>query len=143
MMPARLHPLTRDVTFDVPLAKWTSVRVGGSADALVKPSSPDVLVTTLKIARQEGLNVSILGGGANTLIGDGGIRGITLKLQPEKEELDGEKITLGAGTAITRLVTLMKQQQLVGAEFLAGIPGSIGGATAMNAGTKNGECMRI
>lgn len=142
-MPARAHPLTKDVTFDVPLAKWTSVRVGGSAEALVKPSSPDVLVTTLKIARQEGLPVSILGGGANTLIGDGGVPGITLKLSSAAEDISGPLITLSAGTPITRLITLMKQHQLVGAEFLAGIPGTIGGATTMNAGTKNGECMRI
>ncbi len=142
-MPARAHPLSRDVTFDVPLAKWTSVRVGGSAEALVKPSHPDVLVQTLAIAKREGLTVSILGGGANTLVGDAGVPGVTLKLQPGPEQLDGEKVTLPAGAAIARLVTLMKQQKLVGAEFLAGIPGTIGGATAMNAGTKNGECMRI
>jgi UDP-N-acetylmuramate dehydrogenase len=142
-MPSRAHPLTQDVGFDVPLAKWTSVRVGGSAEALVKPSSPEVLVETLKIARREGLPVSILGGGANTLVGDGGVPGVTVKLQPDREEVDGETVTLPAGAAIARLITLMKQRGLVGAEFLAGIPGTIGGATAMNAGTKNGECMRI
>ena len=142
-MPARAHPLTKDVTFDVPLAKWTSVRVGGNAEALVRPTSPDVVVETLKIAKAEGLPVSVLGGGANTLVGDGGVRGITLKLNPGPEEIDGELITLPAGAAIARLVTLMKQQALVGAEFLAGIPGTIGGAATMNAGTKNGECMRI
>ncbi|MBL8951297.1 MAG: UDP-N-acetylmuramate dehydrogenase [Myxococcaceae bacterium] len=142
-MPARSHPLSRDVTFDVPLAKWTSVRVGGSAEALVKPSHPDVLVQTLAIAKREGLAVSILGGGANTLVGDGGVPGVTLKLPSGGEEVDGDLITLSAGAPITRLVTLMKQQQRVGAEFLAGIPGTIGGATTMNAGTKNGECMRI
>lgn len=142
-MPARAHPLTRDVTFDVPLAKWTSVRVGGSAEALVRPTHPDVLVQTLKIAKAEGLPVSILGGGANTLVGDGGVPGITLKLERGPEELNENEVTLPAGAAITRLITLMKQQRLVGAEFLAGIPGTVGGATAMNAGTKNGECMRI
>ncbi|MBK7858207.1 MAG: UDP-N-acetylmuramate dehydrogenase [Archangiaceae bacterium] len=142
-MPARSHPLSKDVTFDVPLAKWTSVRVGGSAEALVKPSHPDVLVQTLAIARQEGLTVSVLGGGANTLVGDGGVPGVTVKLPSAPEEIDGDKLTFSAGTPIARLVTVMKAQQRVGAEFLAGIPGTLGGATAMNAGTKNGECMRI
>jgi UDP-N-acetylmuramate dehydrogenase len=145
MMAAKSHPITRDVEYGAPLAKWTSVRVGGSAQALVRPSSAEVLLDTLAIARREGLDVSLLGGGANTLVGDGGVEGVTLKLPTDlfPEALDGERITLGAGAPIARLITLMKQQQLVGAEFLAGIPGTIGGATAMNAGTKNGECMRV
>lgn len=142
-MPARAHPLTRDVQFDVPLAKWTSVRVGGNAEALVRPSDSDVLVQTLKIAKAEGLPVSVLGGGANTLVGDGGVPGVTLKLSSAPEELSGNALTLSAGTPITRLITLMQKLELVGAEFLAGIPGTIGGATTMNAGTKNGECMRL
>ena len=71
--------------------------------------------------------------------------GITLKLSNDyfPEEIDGTRVTLNAGSAISRIVTLMKQHQLVGAEFLAGIPGTLGGATAMNAGTKNGECMTV
>jgi UDP-N-acetylmuramate dehydrogenase len=130
----------KDVEHNAPLAKWTSVRVGGAAEMLVRPSSPDALLEVLR----DGRPVSLLGGGANTLIGDGGVPGFTLKLPPDlfPEQIDGERITLGGGAPIARLITLMKQQQLVGAEFLAGIPGTIGGATAMNAGTKNGECMR-
>src|SRR6185436_6329107 len=108
---------------------------------LVRPTSPDELLEVLR----DGRPVSLLGGGANTLIGDGGVPGFTLKLPPDlfPEEIDGERITLGAGAPIARLITLMKQHKLVGAEFLAGIPGTLGGATAMNAGTKNGECMRV
>ena len=131
----------KDVEHNAPLAKWTSVRVGGAAEMLVRPSSPDALLEVLR----DGRPVSLLGGGANTLIGDGGVPGFTLKLPPDlfPEQIEGERITLGGGAPIARLITLMKQQQLVGAEFLAGIPGTIGGATAMNAGTKNGECMRV
>jgi UDP-N-acetylmuramate dehydrogenase len=130
-----------DVEHNAPLAKWTSVRVGGSAELLVRPSSPEALLEVLR----DGRPVSLLGGGANTLVGDGGVPGFTLKLPSDlfPEEVQGDRITLGAGAAIARLVTLMKQQELTGAEFLAGIPGTIGGATAMNAGTKNGECMRV
>jgi len=130
-----------------PLEKWCTIRAGGPAEAWVRPSTADNLVTLLKFCRNENVPLSLLGGGANTLIGDGGIPGVTLKLPgdlfPETlERIDGAgRITLGAGAAITRLVKLMKTNKLVGAEFLAGIPGTIGGATAMNAGTKNGECM--
>jgi UDP-N-acetylmuramate dehydrogenase len=93
--------------------------------------------------------VHVLGGGANTLVGDGGIPGLTLKfpadLFPESiaPHGDGGRVTLGAGAAIVRLVNIMRAQGWVGAEFLAGIPGSIGGALVMNAGTKNGEFCQV
>lgn len=132
-----------------PLAPLTSVRVGGSAEALVRPRSPEALVALLRLAREEGAAVSILGGGANTLVGDGGVKGVTIRLPgdlfPEVVEAGEEegRITLGAGAAIVRLINLMRGNGLVGAEFLAGIPGTLGGAVAMNAGTKNGECFRV
>lgn len=134
-----------EVKRDEPLAPWTSVRVGGAAEALVKPASAGALVAVLRFARDEGVPLTVLGGGANTLVGDLGVPGITLKLATDyfAETIEGARLTLNAGSAIARIVTLMKQQQLVGAEFLAGIPGTIGGATAMNAGTKHGECMTI
>jgi UDP-N-acetylmuramate dehydrogenase len=103
----------------------------------------------LSRARAEGVPVHVLGGGANTLVGDLGIPGITLKLPPdlfpeEIAEYDrGGTVTLGAGAAIVRLINAMRSRRWVGAEFLAGIPGTIGGAVAMNAGTKNGECERV
>ena len=130
---------------DAPLAPWTSVRVGGNAEALVKPASADSLQKLLQFAHRERVAVAILGGGANTLVGDLGVPGITLKLANDyfPEEISGHRITVNAGSAIARIVTLMKQQKLVGAEFLAGIPGTLGGATTMNAGTKNGECMTV
>jgi UDP-N-acetylmuramate dehydrogenase len=131
-----------------PLAPLTSVRVGGPAEALVRPRNPDALVAVLRLAREEGAPVSILGGGANTLVGDGGVKGVTLRLPgdlfPEVAEVGAEegRLTLSAGAAIVRLINLMRAHGLVGAEFLAGIPGTLGGAVSMNAGTKNGECFR-
>ncbi|NMO15499.1 UDP-N-acetylmuramate dehydrogenase [Pyxidicoccus fallax] len=132
-----------------PLAPLTSVRVGGAAEALIRPRSPDALVALLKLARDEGIPVTVLGGGANTLVGDGGVPGFTVKLPsdlfPEVADMGPEegRLTLGAGSAIVRLVNLMRGNGLVGAEFLAGIPGTLGGAVAMNAGTKNGEAFRV
>ncbi|MBL8919675.1 MAG: UDP-N-acetylmuramate dehydrogenase [Myxococcaceae bacterium] len=132
---------------DEPLAPWCTVRVGGSAALLLRPRTPQTLVTALGLARDEGAPVSILGLGANTLVGDLGVPGLTVKLPAstfgEEVALDeaGGTFTLSAGASIARLVTLMKQYQLVGAEFLAGVPGTIGGAVTMNAGTKHGEAM--
>ena len=143
MIPPHLTPA--EVKRNEPLAPWTSVRVGGAAEALIRPSSADSLQKLLHFANKEGIPVAILGGGANTLVGDLGVPGITLKLSSDYflEEITGTTITLNAGSAIARVVTLMKQHHLVGAEFLAGIPGTLGGATAMNAGTKNGEFMSV
>jgi UDP-N-acetylmuramate dehydrogenase len=132
-----------------PLAPWTSIRAGGAAELLVRPRSIEALVAVLARARSEGVSVHVLGGGANTLVGDLGVPGITLKLPSDlfSEEVSGEgpsgTVTLGAGAAIVRLVNLMRARRWVGAEFLAGIPGTIGGAVRMNAGTKHGECEQV
>ncbi len=142
-LPDTLTPA--EVKRDEPLAPWTSVRVGGAAEAWVKPATPASLVAVLRFCRDEGVPLTVLGGGANTLVGDLGVPGVTLRLATDyfPEALEGARFTLNAGSAIARVVTLMKQQRLVGAEFLAGIPGTLGGATAMNAGTKHGECMSL
>ncbi|MEW5739352.1 MAG: UDP-N-acetylmuramate dehydrogenase [Myxococcota bacterium] len=144
-LPPALTPA--EVKRHEPLAPWTSVRVGGAAEALIRPATPDSLVATLRFAQETNTQVTILGGGANTLVGDLGVPGFTLKLPsdyfPEEVDPASGLVTLNAGSAIARIVTLMKQHALVGAEFLAGIPGTLGGATAMNAGTKHGEAMTV
>ena len=142
--------LAADASPGESLAPWTSLRVGGPAELLVRPRTPEALVSVLSRARAERVPVHVLGGGANTLVGDLGIFGVTLKLPPDlfAEEVHplasgGGLVTLGAGAAIVRLTNVMRARGWVGAEFLAGIPGTIGGAVAMNAGTKNGECERV
>jgi UDP-N-acetylmuramate dehydrogenase len=110
-------------TVGAPLAPWTSIRVGGPAELLVRPRTPPALFAVLARARAEGIPVHVLGGGANTLVGDKGIPGITLKLPLDlfPEEVagspEGGTVTLGAGAAITRLVNVMRARRWVGAEF--------------------------
>jgi UDP-N-acetylmuramate dehydrogenase len=142
--------LAADASPGESLAPWTSLRVGGPAELLVRPRTAGALVAVLARAAAEGIPVHVLGGGANTLVGDLGIPGITLKLPsdlfPEdvqRSPQGGGMVTLGAGAAIARLINVMRTRGWVGAEFLAGIPGTIGGAVAMNAGTKHGECERV
>jgi UDP-N-acetylmuramate dehydrogenase len=141
--------LAAEVSEGEPLAPKTSMRVGGRAELYVRPRSQEALVVLLGRAREGGIPVHVLGGGANTLVGDGGLPGVTLKLpadlfEEERKVLpDGGRVTLGAGAAIVRLVNAMRAQGWVGAEFLAGIPGTLGGALAMNAGTKHGECAQV
>jgi UDP-N-acetylmuramate dehydrogenase len=126
---------------DAPLAPRTAVRVGGPADLLVRPADPDALGELLRAVRELGVPLAILGGGANTLVADAGVRGVVLRLPQDlaAESAAGEILVLGAGAPTSRLWVRAHALGLVGMEFVAGIPGTLGGAVAMNAGTGIGE----
>ncbi len=134
-----------EVQRDVPLAPRISVRVGGSAILFIRPVGIEDLITALRIAKESGQPIWVLGGGANTVVGDGGIPGVTLKLPawPTLEKVidlgDRVRAELPAGAPSARLVQLAREFGLLGVEWAAGIPGTIGGLTAMNAGTRSGE----
>jgi len=126
---------------DAPLAPRTSIRVGGPADLLVRPADPDALSELLRAVRELAVPLAVLGGGANTLAADAGVRGVVLRLPPDfpGEAVEGERLVLSAGAPTSRLPARAHALGLVGMEFLGGIPGTMGGATAMNAGTRLGE----
>jgi UDP-N-acetylmuramate dehydrogenase len=126
---------------DAPLAPRTAVRVGGPADLLVRPADPDALGELLRAVRELGVPLAILGGGANTLVADAGVRGVVLRLPQDlaAESTAGGILVLGAGAPTSRLWIRAHALGLVGMEFVAGIPGTLGGAVAMNAGTAIGE----
>jgi UDP-N-acetylmuramate dehydrogenase len=125
---------------DAPLAPRTTVRVGGPADLLVRPADPDALAELLRAVRELGVPLAILGGGANTLVADGGVRGVVLRLPPDLVPEDPARpLLLGAGQPTSRLWIRAHALGKVGMEFVAGIPGTLGGAVAMNAGTGIGE----
>jgi len=130
-----------EILRDAPLATRTAVRVGGPADLLVRPADPDALATLLRTVRRLGVPLAILGGGANLLVSDRGVRGVVLKLPQDlaPESGAGETLTLNAGAPNPRLSARAHARGLVGMEFIAGIPGTLGGAVAMNAGTRIGE----
>jgi UDP-N-acetylmuramate dehydrogenase len=126
---------------DAPLAPRTAIKVGGPADLLVRPADPDALAELPRAVRALGVPLAILGGGANTLVADAGVRGVVLRLPPDlvPESGEGNRLVLGAGQPTSRLWIRAHAAGLVGMEFVAGIPGTLGGAVAMNAGTKIGE----
>jgi UDP-N-acetylmuramate dehydrogenase len=126
---------------DAPLAPRTSIRVGGPADLLVRPADVDDLVACLRAARDLAVPVTVLGGGANLLVADRGVRGVVLRLPPDlsRESVRAPRLLLPAGMPTGRAVQRAHAAGLVGAEFLRGIPGTLGGALAMNAGTRGGE----
>jgi len=125
---------------DAPLAPRTAVRVGGPADLLVRPADPDDLAAVLRAARELGVPVFPLGGGANLLVSDAGVRGVVVKLPPGfgEERIHGTRLVLSAGAPSSRLVAWAQKLGLVGCEFAAAIPGTLGGLVAMNAGTRAG-----
>jgi UDP-N-acetylmuramate dehydrogenase len=126
---------------DAPLAPRTAVRVGGPADLLVRPADPDDLAVLLRAVRELGLPLFPLGGGANLLVSDLGVRGVVVKLPPAfgEERSVGARLVLSAGAPSSRLTARAQQLGLVGCEFAAAIPGTLGGLVAMNAGTRAGE----
>jgi UDP-N-acetylmuramate dehydrogenase len=130
-----------EVLRDVPLSGRTAIRVGGPADLLVRPADPDQLVTLLRAVGDLGVTLTVLGGGANLLVSDRGVRGVVLRLPQDlgAESAQGDELVLCAGAPTARLPSRAHPRGLVGMEFIAGIPGTLGGATAMNAGTRIGE----
>ena len=127
------------VTFDAPLAELTSLRIGGPADALVVPEDvPDVrrIVRQASTAR---LPLMVLGG-TNLLVKDGGVRGLVLSLSKlAAVTREDERIVFAeAGVRLPTLLGYAVSQSLSGLEWAVGIPGTLGGAVVMNAGTKLG-----
>jgi UDP-N-acetylmuramate dehydrogenase len=129
------------VRFKEPLAFHTSLRIGGPAEFFIVPQDLDDVRYALAFAEHEDLPAVVIGGGNNVLVSDRGIQGVVIKLQGilGRAEFHGDEAVVGAGISLTALVREAAAADLGGLEFLAGIPGTIGGALAMNAGTHDGS----
>lgn len=137
----------------VPMARYTSLRVGGPADLLAIPADVDELQALIAWGRTQGVPLTILGNGTNLIVRSGGVRGLVVSLRLalnhlcplDSPSLDnvpvGELVRLrvGAGVSLPRLLHLMIHQGLTGLTFAVGIPGTMGGAVVMNAGTDVGS----
>jgi len=123
--------------YDEPMARHTSWRVGGPADMYFQPADLQDLVELLRQRREPDLPVTWLGLGSNTLVRDGGIRGIVIathRCLGGIEVRDDRTVHAGVGVPCARIARLSARRGLTGGEFFAGIPGTLGGALAMNAG---------
>jgi len=121
------------------MSRHTSMKVGGPADALVVPRDLEDLRRLVLGARREGIPLFLLGG-TNLLVKDGGIRGIVVKLTRfQKVVQEGERFDAESGISFPKLSQLALKASLSGLEFACGIPGTLGGAIVMNAGTREGE----
>jgi UDP-N-acetylenolpyruvoylglucosamine reductase len=125
------------VRADEPLAKRTTLRVGGPADIYVEPATEDDLAAVLTFCRERGLAFFVLGRGSNLLVRDGGFRGVVISLAApffSRIEIEENKLVCGAGARLKAVAVEAKRRAISGLEFLEGIPGSVGGALRMNAG---------
>ncbi len=132
------------VLVDEPMKKHTTFRIGGPADFYVEPDEKQ-LIKLLLIAKECDMPVTVVGNGSNLLVGDGGIRGLTVGIGKglSKIEVSDNTITAGAGAILASAASKAADASLGGMEFAAGIPGSIGGAVVMNAGAYGGEIKDI
>ena len=124
------------VAFDVALARHTSLRIGGPADAMVTPSDREDLSRALAISHEHGLPTRVLGAGFNVLVREGGLRGVVLRLKKLRaiERVAPDRLAVEAGASHATITRFCAEQGLAGLEFGAGIPGTLGGWLAMNAG---------
>ena len=141
------------VDFDVPMADFTTMKVGGAAELVVRPADPISLAVAASVIKAAGVEVFVLGGGSNTVIRDGGISGAVImtdgldeiKIEPGKaepysvedfpeiNEAVSINLTAGSGTSIKELTDWCARYGILGVESFAGLPGTFGGAVYMNA----------
>jgi UDP-N-acetylenolpyruvoylglucosamine reductase len=131
---------------DEPMAKHTTLRVGGPSDVYIEPATEDDLAAILKCCREQVVPFFVIGRGSNLLVRDAGFRGVVICLaQPafSRIEITGEKIRCGAGARLKQVAVEARRSGLSGLEFLEGIPGSIGGALRMNAGAMTSAIFEV
>ena len=136
----RLPPLAGRVQADAPLAPHTWFRVGGPAEALVRPADVSDLAAFLR-ALPPDVPVTVLGAASNVIVRDAGVPGAVLRLSRgfAAVQVEADGVVAGAGALDATVAEHAAAAGLAGLEFLSGIPGSIGGAVAMNAGAYGGD----
>ena len=130
-----------NVKADEPMKKHTSFKIGGPADFLVTPCSVQSLCEVIKLCKKENLPIFIMGNGTNLLVSDKGIRGVVVKIYDNlnRYTVKGDCIEAYGGILLSKLSNIALENELTGLEFASGIPGTLGGAVAMNAGAYGGE----
>ena len=123
------------------MKNFTSFKIGGEADIIAEPKNIKELVELIKFLRNKGIIFYILGNGTNILVSDKGVRGCVVHIGKDlsKIKVTGTKIEAEAGALLSEIAQVALKNKLQGFEQLSGIPGSIGGAVAMNAGAYDRE----
>lgn len=130
----------REVVAQRPLAGLTTMRVGGPAEFYLEARGFRDVIDAAEACKRTGLPLHVLGGGSNLLIDDAGVPGVVVNLKQMKRVVPTEhRLMVSAGASLTNVVATCARAGIAGPEGLAGIPGSIGGALAMNAGGRFAE----
>lgn len=132
------------IHFDVPMSQYTTIRAGGNAEAVYRAVNLEGLRKMVSFLVDEQVPYLTVGKGSNLLVLDGGLDGVVILLGGSFAFIDdttmvGPGLLAGAGISLPRLVAHCAKKGLTGVEFLAGIPGTVGGAISMNAGSMGGE----
>jgi len=140
----RLPDVRGSLKADVPLAPYTWLRVGGAAEAFFMPKDEADLAHFLSSTPAD-IPIQILGVASNTLVRDGGVKGVVIRLGPAfaKVTIEGLRVTAGAAALDNKVAKVAAKAGIAGLEFYAGIPGTIGGALRMNAGCYGSETKDI
>lgn len=129
------------IDFDKDLKTYTTFGIGGPADVLARPTSIEELEELLKFNHENNIKTFVMGKGSNLLVSDKGIRGCVIVLADnfDKISIEGDYLTALSGTSLTNASLAAIDKGLAGMEEISGIPGSVGGAVAMNAGAYGRE----
>ena len=140
-----INKLGEDAVFqDEPMAKHTSMEVGGPAAFLFQPSSEDDLLFLMKVLGEEKYPYYIKGNGSNLIFQDEGFDGAVIEIRRmQNVTITDDVVCAEAGILLKDLSALIEEASLTGFEFASGIPGSLGGAVCMNAGAYDGEMKDI
>lgn len=130
-----------DILLDEPMSKHTTFKIGGNADLFLKPKSIEELVKILEIIKKENITYYVVGKGSNLLVNDDGFDGIIINIGNNMSAINivDNKIFVEAGCSFKKLSKFALDNNLSGLEYAYGIPGTVGGAIAMNAGAYGGE----
>ena len=131
-----------DVKLYEPLAKHTTLRVGGPAQFWVEPRNEKAFSKLIRLCRSENLPIFVIGRGSNLLVRDGGIRGVVIHPSGgdfDKIDIDGNEITAGVGAKLKEIAYTARGVNLGGLEWMEGVPAAVGGALRMNAGAMGGQ----
>ena len=124
-----------------PMKNHTTFRIGGNAEVFAAPDSADGVERVLQICREENIPCTVIGNGSNLLVGDRGVCGVVLQIYRNYADIriEGTDLYVQAGALLGQTAAAAAREGLTGLEFASGIPGTIGGAAAMNAGAYGGE----
>lgn len=146
ILETRIYELFKDrsfgrILFDEPMKNHTSFKIGGPADVVIIPDNEDDIVNAINCCRENGVKYFIMGNGTNLLVKDTGIRGAVIKIANGFNKIDviEDRVFCQSGALLKKVAEVCLKHSLTGFEFACGIPGTVGGAIAMNAGAYSGE----